>query len=116
MNNEPRHTERLTGPSRRKVGLETPIVGRFIGEDIVRAASATINMSELDQVKWESQQKETAAAMLGRHGIEYHAAVKAVNGMLESARVEASVATFAKTSAASFFRLAVLARDRGLIK
>ena len=33
MNNEPRHTERLTGPSRRKVGLETPIVGRFIGEN-----------------------------------------------------------------------------------
>lgn len=91
-------------------------VGSFIAEDIVRSASATIGMDELAQTKWQAEQGALAAQMLGRHGIEYHAAQKAVQGMLESARVEASVATFLKTSAVAFFRLAMLAKDRGLIK
>lgn len=91
-------------------------VGRFVGEDIVRAASATVGMDELAQVKWQAQQGEAAVRFLAKHNIEYHAAQKAVDGMLESARVEASVALFARTSFAAFIKLAMLARDRGLIK
>lgn len=91
-------------------------VGRFVAEDIVRAASKTIGLDELSQTRWETEQGALAAQMLGRHGVEFHKAKEAVSKMLEAAKVEQSVATFAKTSAISFFRLAMLAKDSGLIK
>ena len=91
-------------------------VGAFLANDIVRAGVAVQAMSEVEKGQWVTEQQKQSLEFLSKYGVDYHAAVKAVDRMLSDAKVDERVGMFMRTSFVSFSKLSLLARDRGLIK